>query len=236
MSGRRPVVSDRAGTGGRRWSASLSSRCRRRQRGRSRWTTRLLAREFGLTSGCVFGRAECFRCELKPHFVAHIQGEPRPRVRREGGRTSWVCTWRRRNTPSSSPSTRKHPFKPSSARNSRASVAHGTRATPHARLQAPRRRRPLRCAGHRDRQGHSSGYRLPYGHRLPRLHEQGRPRVSVTQELHVILDNSSSHSTPEVKAWLEQHPQVQFHFTPTSASWLNQVEGFFGILGKAISR
>ena len=37
---------------------------------------------------------------------------------------------------------------------------------------------------------------------------------------------------PEVKAWLDAHPRVQFHFTPTSASWLNQVEGFFGILGK----
>jgi transposase len=52
------------------------------------------------------------------------------------------------------------------------------------------------------------------------------------QRLHVILDNSSSHDTPEVKAWLAEHPRVQVHFAPTSASWLNQVEGFFGILGK----
>src|SRR5258708_6093483 len=52
------------------------------------------------------------------------------------------------------------------------------------------------------------------------------------QELHVILDNSSTHGTPDVKAWLAQHPRVQFHYTPTSASWLNQVEGFFGVLGK----
>ena len=52
------------------------------------------------------------------------------------------------------------------------------------------------------------------------------------RELHVILDNSSAHGTPEVRAWLAQHPQVRFHYTPTSASWLNQVEGFFGILGK----
>ena len=51
-------------------------------------------------------------------------------------------------------------------------------------------------------------------------------------ELHVILDNSSSHGTPEVKERLAAHPRVQFHYTPTSASWLNQVEGFFGILGK----
>lgn len=35
-----------------------------------------------------------------------------------------------------------------------------------------------------------------------------------------------------MQAWLAQHPRVHFHYTPTSASWLNQVEGFFGILGK----
>ena len=44
--------------------------------------------------------------------------------------------------------------------------------------------------------------------------------------------NSSAHGTPAVKEWLAAHPRVQFHYTPTSASWLNQVEGFFGILGK----
>lgn len=49
-------------------------------------------------------------------------------------------------------------------------------------------------------------------------------------ELHVVLDNSSTHKTPEVQAWLAKNPRVTFHFTPTSASWLNQVEGFFSIL------
>ena len=57
-------------------------------------------------------------------------------------------------------------------------------------------------------------------------------RAYPRRELHVILDNSSTQGTAEVKAWLAQHPRVHFHYTPTSASWLNQVEGFFGILGK----
>ena len=57
-------------------------------------------------------------------------------------------------------------------------------------------------------------------------------RAYPDQELHVILDNSSSHRTPAVRDWLTANPQVHFHYTPTSASWLNQVEGFFGILGK----
>jgi len=48
--------------------------------------------------------------------------------------------------------------------------------------------------------------------------------------LHVVLDNSSTHSTPQVKAWLERHKRVHFHFTPKGASWMNLVESWFSIL------
>mgnify|MGYP000985320726 FL=1 len=47
-----------------------------------------------------------------------------------------------------------------------------------------------------------------------------------------MLDNSSTHNTEAVRAWLAAHPRVQFHYTPTSASWLNQIEGIFEILTK----
>jgi transposase len=49
-------------------------------------------------------------------------------------------------------------------------------------------------------------------------------------ELHLIVDNSSTHSTPAVQAWLATHPRVHLHFTPTGASWLNLVESWFSIL------
>ena len=49
------------------------------------------------------------------------------------------------------------------------------------------------------------------------------------RDLHVVLDNSSTHSTPAVQTWLAQHPDVHFHFTPKGASWLNMVEAWFGI-------
>jgi len=49
-------------------------------------------------------------------------------------------------------------------------------------------------------------------------------------ELHIVLDNSSTHSTPEVKRWLARHKRVSFHFTPTGASWMNLVECWFSIL------
>ena len=50
------------------------------------------------------------------------------------------------------------------------------------------------------------------------------------KEIHVILDNYCTHKKNE--SWLAEHPNVHFHFTPTSASWLNQVEIWFGILSR----
>jgi transposase len=52
------------------------------------------------------------------------------------------------------------------------------------------------------------------------------------QEIHVILDNLSTHK-PKRDAWLARHKNVHFHFTPTHASWLNQVEIWFSILARS---
>jgi transposase len=48
--------------------------------------------------------------------------------------------------------------------------------------------------------------------------------------IHAILDNYAIHKHQKVRAWLERHPRWTFHFTPTSSSWLNAVEGFFATL------
>jgi len=58
--------------------------------------------------------------------------------------------------------------------------------------------------------------------------------TSSEEELHVILDNYGTHK--KCDAGLAEHPQVHFHFTPTSASWLNQVEIWFGILTRKALR
>jgi transposase len=56
-------------------------------------------------------------------------------------------------------------------------------------------------------------------------------------EVHLILDNYGTHKAPSVKRWFERHPEYHLHFTPTSGSWLNQVERSFGkITEKAIRR
>ena len=49
-------------------------------------------------------------------------------------------------------------------------------------------------------------------------------------ELHLVMDNYATHKTPEVRAWLADHPRIHVHFTPTSGSWLNLVEVWFGII------
>ena len=48
--------------------------------------------------------------------------------------------------------------------------------------------------------------------------------------VHLVLDNASSHKTPKVRAWLAAHPRFVLHFTPTSSSWINLVERWFGEL------
>ena len=54
--------------------------------------------------------------------------------------------------------------------------------------------------------------------------------VPADLDVHVILDNASTHKTPAVKKWLLAHPRFVLHFTPTSSSWLNLVERWFGEL------
>jgi transposase len=54
--------------------------------------------------------------------------------------------------------------------------------------------------------------------------------VPVGKIVHVILDNYGAHKHPKVCAWLGRHPRFAFHYTPTSCSWLNAVEGFFAKL------
>ncbi|OFW22123.1 MAG: hypothetical protein A3H97_06895 [Acidobacteria bacterium RIFCSPLOWO2_02_FULL_65_29] len=48
--------------------------------------------------------------------------------------------------------------------------------------------------------------------------------------MHVIMDNYGTHKAPKVLQWFVRHPRYHLHFTPTSASWLNQVERFFATI------
>ena len=57
-------------------------------------------------------------------------------------------------------------------------------------------------------------------------------QVPEDKVVHIILDNYATHKHPKVRAWLDRHKRFVFHFTPTSSSWLNAVEGFFAKLAR----
>ncbi len=54
--------------------------------------------------------------------------------------------------------------------------------------------------------------------------------------LHVVCDNYGTHKHPAVTAWLARNPRIRLHFTPTSGSWMNLVEIFFGIITRQAIR
>jgi transposase len=49
-------------------------------------------------------------------------------------------------------------------------------------------------------------------------------------DVHLVMDNYGTHKTPSIKAWFARHPRFHVHFTPTSASWINQVERWFATI------
>ncbi len=196
--------------------------------GRSRWTTRLLAKQFGVTSGAV---SDLLRKNgLKPHLVRTYKVSRDPDFVAKVHDVVGLYL---------SPPEQVVVL----------SIDEKTSIQALERTQLPLPMRKGRASRHtHDYKRHGvvdlyAALEIATGkvtHQITATHTAADfigfmkkvVRRYPGQELHVILDNSSSHNTPEVKAWLAENPLVHFHFTPTSASWLNQVEGWFGILGK----
>lgn len=89
----------------------------------------------------------------------------------------------------------------------------------------------------------ASGQIIGSIHRRHRAVEFGKflakldKEVPADLEVHLICDNLSTHKTPTIGRWFTAHPRFHLHFTPTSSSWLNQVERWFGLLtDKALRR
>jgi transposase len=104
---------------------------------------------------------------------------------------------------------------------------------------------PQRATHDYKRSGTSSLYAaldLATGKVIGRLHSRHRAiefkrflatidrEVPTELDVHVVLDNSSTHKTPAIQTWLAAHPRFVLHFTPTSSSWLNLVERWFAEL------
>lgn len=196
--------------------------------GRSRWTTRLLAKEVGLTSGSV---SKILRAGgLKPHLVRtyKVSRDPRFAEKVEDVVGLYLNPPQNAIVVSMDEKTSVQALErtqlPLPLRKGRA-VRHTHDYKRHGVLDLYAALNPATGKViHRCTETHTGRDFLSFMRKVARSYPD--------RELHVVLDNSSSHSTPEVCAWLEANPRVHFHFTPTSGSWLNQVEGFFGILGK----
>src|SRR5688572_28089192 len=195
--------------------------------GRSRWTTRLLARRFGLTSATI---SKILRANgLKPHLVRTYKVSRDPAFAEKVKDVVGLYL----NPPENAIVL---------------SVDEKTSIQALERTQLPLPLRQGRAARHTHdykRHGvldlyaalniatgevahactdtHTAADFLGFMKLVARLHPK--------HELHVVLDNSSTHSTPPIATWLENPPRIHSHSPPPSPSWLNQVEGFFGILG-----
>jgi len=196
--------------------------------GRSRWTTRLLADVVGRTSGCV---SDILRAHgVKPHLVRTYKVSRDPAFAAKVSDVVGLYL----NPP-------EHAIV--------LSVDEKTSIQALERTQPPLPMRSGRAVRHtHDYRRHGvldlfAALEVATGqvtHAFSATHTAADflrfmkkvRRTYPNRELHVVLDNSSTHNTPEVCAWLRDHPRVHFHYTPTSASWLNQIEGFFGILAK----
>src|SRR4051794_7833832 len=66
--------------------------------------------------------------------------------------------------------------------------------------------------------------------------DQARARAAARAAAHVVVDNLATHKHLAVRAWLDRHPRVRLHFTPTSGSWLNLIEAFFSIITRQALR
>ena len=64
----------------------------------------------------------------------------------------------------------------------------------------------------------------------PARRSSGDAQLPPDRDVHVIIDNYGTHKAPKVIRWFVRHPRYHLHFTPTSASWLNQVERFFSTI------
>lgn len=196
--------------------------------GRSRWTTRLLGEEVGVTSGCVSDMLR--RHHLKPHLSRTYKVSHDPQFAAKVKDVVGLYL---------------HPPDHAIV----LSVDEKTSIQALERTQLPLPLRSGRARRHtHDYKRHGvvdlyAALEVATGkvtHKLTESHTAAdflsfMRKVACAypeQELHVVLDNSSSHGTADVRSWLAENPRVHFHYTPTSASWLNQVEGFFGILGK----
>lgn len=207
-------------------------------RGATHWTTRSLAKELGLTQNAVWRIWNAF--SLQPHRQKTFKLSTDPlfveKVRDIVGlylnppeRAVVLCVDEKSQVQALDRSQPLLPMRPGSPeRRTHDYKRHGTTS-----LFAALDIKTGEVIGGCHRRHRQEEF-LRFLRRVDRTVKQKHPEGTA---IHIVLDNYATHKTPAVKKWFARRPQYRLHFTPTSASWLNQVERFFAeITNKRIRR
>jgi transposase len=191
------------------------------------WSTRLLAREVGMSQSAIariwraFGlqphRQETFKLSADPFFVEKVR-DIVGLYMHPPQRAMVLCVDEKGQIQALDRTRPILPLRPGiPERCTHDYVRHGTTSL-FAALDVATGRVIGAC--HR-RQRHQE---------LLRFLERIDTAVPSELDVHLVMDNYGTHKVPKVKRWFARRPRYHLHFTPTSASWLNQVERFFGLL------
>jgi len=192
----------------------------------TQWSTRLMAREVGLSHTAIkriwhaFGlqphRQETFKLSADPFFVEKVRDVVGLYLNPpEATRAIVLCVDEKSQVQALERSQPLLPMKPGQPeRRTHDYVRHGTTSL-FAALDIATGKVIGRC---QRRQRHQE---------FLRFLDQIEAEVPAALDVHIVLDNYGTHKTPKVARWFARHPRYHLHFTPTSASWLNQVERWF---------
>jgi transposase len=231
-------LKDQEGRGRRSWLseekiAAVVSRVTQPPAGRGRWSVRSMAREMGISPGSVYNIWK--RNELKPHLVRTFKISTDPHFEQKFWDVIGLylnppekalvlccdeksqCQALERTQPGlplglGHIRTRTHDYK-----------RHGT-LTLFAALNYLEGKIISRTE-----QKHTHVEWLRF---MKQIERETPPEL----QIHLIADNYSAHKHPKVKQWLQRHPRLVMHFTPTSSSWLNLIERFFAQLAEDVVR
>ena len=190
------------------------------------WSTRRLARRFGLSNVTVL--RVWHKAGLQPHRLRRYMTSPDPNFESKAkdilglylhppDNAAVFCVDEKTAIQALDRSQPALPLRPGQPeRQAVEYVRHGT-VSLFAALEVHSGKVVGRCAAR-----HTSQEFVQFLEQAVATHRR--------KTIHVILDNLAVHKTPAVQAWAKQHPNVTFHFTPTYASWLNQVEIWLGMI------
>lgn len=190
------------------------------------WSTRRLARRVGVSPATVM--RVWHQAGLQPHRWRRYMASPDPHFEAKAKdilglyldppkNTAVFCVDEKTAIQALDRSQPALPLRPGQPeRHAVEYVRHGT-VSLFAALEVHSGKVLGRCAPR-----HTSEEFVEFLHQAIRRHRR--------KAIHIILDNLSVHKTPRVRAWAAQHPNVEFHYTPTYASWLNQVEIWLGMI------